>query len=54
MRLGLAEVRTEIARSKSDTLRWLVPLLMTQLLAMLAQVGGTLFLVLKATGTLPP
>src|SRR5215213_3500473 len=26
LRVGFAEVRTEIARSKSETLRWLVPL----------------------------
>lgn len=54
MRVGFAEIRTEIAGSKAETLRWLVPLLMTQLLAMLAQVGATLFLVLRATGAMPP
>jgi hypothetical protein len=53
VRTAVADLRGEIARSRVDTLRWLVPLLLTLILAVLAQASGTFFLILRATGSLP-
>lgn len=43
------DLRTGLAELEADMLRWLVPLLAAQSLALLAQAGGTLFLVVRAT-----
>ncbi len=64
LRTGLAELRGElrttdatlrgeITRATNDVLKWLIPLLLTLLVAMLAQVSATVFLVLRALGSLP-
>lgn len=47
------DLRAGLAELKADMLRWLVPLLSAQLLALLAQAGGTLYLVLRATTVTP-
>jgi hypothetical protein len=43
LRIGLADLRTEIVQTSNRLLMWLIPLL-------LAQVGGLLFLVLRQGG----